>query len=89
MPKNLKAVKAQGGTKKFKVPSKFRIGNRKSSKVAHGMSTDALKEALNNTNHKKDKNKIVTVLRSRGVEIDWPRKLVADNVSNDLLTDSA
>ena len=87
MPKNNKVVKRDGRVFKERVPSKFRIGNRKSTKSANGMSTQALKDELNNPNHKKARNKIIAVLRNRGVEIDWPQKLVS--VNNDHLTDPA
>ena len=78
MPKNLKSVKVQGGIRKERGPNKFRIGNRKTTKPGHMMTTEALKEALDNTNLKKQRNKIVSVLRSRGVEVDWPAKLVEE-----------
>ena len=68
MPKNNKVVKRDGRVFKERVPSKFRIGNRKSTKSANGMSTQALKDELNNPNHKKARNKIIAVLRNRGVE---------------------
>ena len=77
MPKNNKVTKIGNNIHKQKVPSRLRVGGRKSGKSAIGMSTQALKDELTNPNHKRSRNKIMAVLRKRGVEIDWPAKLVS------------
>lgn len=69
MPKNNKISKVNGLIVKQKVASKFRIGNRKSTKSANAMSNAALLAELENNNHRKSKNKIIAVLRNRGVAI--------------------
>ena len=48
---------------------KYKLGNRKSSKSAHTVSTPELIKMYESGNHKKDKPKIAKVLLLRGVRL--------------------
>lgn len=79
MPKNISRVKTANGAVVMKRPcSKFRIGSRKGGKSALLMTSDELKDVLNDQSKKRYHAKAVAVLRMRGVEVEWPRKLVEE-----------
>jgi hypothetical protein len=85
MPKMKKRAKGAPASSAISVRRKFRIGNAKGGKSALQMSTEALKEVLNNDNksmkkfHKNARN----VLAQRGIRVDWHQGLVADNTVAD------
>lgn len=77
MPKNVSTTKtASGATVKRRPYHKFRIGTRKSGKSALMMSNDELKDVLNDKNKKRYHSKAAQVLKARGIEVEWPKKLV-------------
>jgi len=51
---------------------KYKLGNRKSSKSAHTVSTPELVKMYESGSHKKDKPKIAKVLLLRGVNVNDP-----------------
>jgi len=68
MPKARSKIK--GTNKVITGKAKFKIGGRKSSKGAHGMSTADLTKVFFKEDAGKDRNKVVRVLRARGVNVD-------------------
>ncbi len=67
MPKHRNVVKKDGVVHKHNVPNKFRIGNRKSGKAGHTMTTDELKAVLDNKDKNKYHSNARAVLELRGV----------------------
>lgn len=67
MPKVRRKIPGVGTVNKT---TKLRIGNRKSSQGAHHMSTEDLIKAYVHDTNTRHKNKINTVLRLRGVDIN-------------------
>ena len=65
MPKSRKKVKEGNRITTLVVPTKFRVGNRKSGVSAHSMSTAALVAALEDKNKSKYRNSINAVLATR------------------------
>jgi len=63
MPKNRKKVKVNDQFEQIVAPSKFRLGNRKSTLTAHQLSNDDLMKYTSG----KDRVKAESVLRIRGV----------------------
>ena len=61
--------RADRGSKPVARTYKYKLGNRKSSKSAHTVSTPELIQMYESGNHKKDKPKIVKVLHLRGVQL--------------------
>ena len=61
--------RAERGSKPLPRTYKYKLGNRKSSKSAHTVSTPELIKMYESSNHKKDKPKIVKVLHLRGVQL--------------------
>ena len=76
-----KASSARSGRRKF------RIGNAKGGKAAHLMSTDALKEVLNDVNKSNYHQNARSVLQLRGVPIVWPGQLAEQETLADLAQD--
>jgi len=66
MPKQRKVLKTGNTVNKFNVPSKLRIGTRKSGTSAFLMTTEALKDVLTKKDHGRYHNKARTVLAMRG-----------------------
>ena len=58
-------MKKDGKVFKLKTPSKFRIGNRKSTASALRMTNDELHAVLADSNKKRDHNKARAVLAMR------------------------
>jgi len=67
MPKRKNVQKIDGRVIKKNVPKKNRVGTRKSGKAASLMSTADLQAALERGG--RSKNKIINVLRKRGVTV--------------------
>jgi len=65
MPKSRKKVKDGNRIITSIVPTKFRVGNRKSGVSAHTMSTSSLVAALEDKNKSKYRNSINAVLATR------------------------
>ena len=93
MPQNRRAIKAANGViTHVKPASKLKIGTRSSGVSANLMSTDALKEVINNKDKARYHSKARTVLLNRGVRLDWHEPLVAsadDNADTDMQADTA
>jgi len=91
MPKNISFSKTPTGAVIRHRPSpKFRIGTRKGGKAASLMTNDELKGVINDKNRKRYHSNAATVLTNRGVEVVWPKKLVAESlasVADDLKTE--
>ena len=84
MPKMKRRARGAPSSSATIVRRKFRIGNAKGGKSALQMSTEDLKEVLNSDTKKKFHSNARTVLRMRGVEINWPGKLDKQETLTDL-----
>lgn len=69
MPKNRKVIKNGNTVTVLSVPSKLRIGTRKSGTSALLMTTEALKDVLTKKDNSRYHNKARTVLAMRGVTV--------------------
>jgi len=66
MPKSTKVTKKDGVIYRQKVPTRLRIGTRKSGKSAISMSNDDLRSVLESANQRKWHQNARTVLAARG-----------------------
>jgi len=87
MPKMKRRAKGARASSATVIRSKFRIGTRKGGKSALQMSSDDLKAVLNDTNKTKFHSNAISVLRMRGIEVNWPGKLAHTETLADLAHD--